>query len=176
MDKSIIPECYADTLLIETLVPTNKGYNHQHSCFKVETAMKRLDSFAVGIIDRDKKTIAYLDEFECKETVYESLKLWRHKNNQKHHWIIQICPALEVFILTICKEEGVSLADFGEGNLEELKRYTKSIVKLNDPKLIKLFNEINLKNGNVKVRKLKHWVSTLRNKNYSADINDLING
>lgn len=30
----IIPECYVDTNLIETLVPTAKGYNHQKGCNK----------------------------------------------------------------------------------------------------------------------------------------------
>ncbi len=43
MDKLIIPECFADTLLIETLVPTNKGYNHQRSCFKVKAIMKKIE-------------------------------------------------------------------------------------------------------------------------------------
>jgi hypothetical protein len=40
MDKSIMPECFADTLLIETLVPSETGYNHQMGCFKVEGEMK----------------------------------------------------------------------------------------------------------------------------------------
>jgi len=35
-----MPECYADTLLIETLVPTNVGYNHKFGCFKVEAEMR----------------------------------------------------------------------------------------------------------------------------------------
>ena len=52
-----MPECYADTLLIETLVPTERGYNHKNNCFKVESEMKDgalKDKFAVGIIDKDK--------------------------------------------------------------------------------------------------------------------------
>ena len=69
MDKSIIPECFADTLLIETLVPTKQGYNHQHNCFKVEATMKVLNRFAVGIIDKDKKQVKYLNEFELKDEV-----------------------------------------------------------------------------------------------------------
>ena len=69
MDKSIIPECFADTLLIETLVPTKRGYNHQRSCFKVESTMKGLNSFDVGIIDKDKKQIRYLDKFKIIDEV-----------------------------------------------------------------------------------------------------------
>ena len=36
----IIPECYVDTNLIETLVPTAKGYNHQKGCNNVVKVMK----------------------------------------------------------------------------------------------------------------------------------------
>lgn len=62
MEKSIMPECYADTLLIETVEPTKNGYNHKMGCFKVESEMKSgtfKDQFAVGIIDmiKDKSNI-----------------------------------------------------------------------------------------------------------------------
>ena len=176
MDKSIIPECYADTLLIETLVPTTKGYNHQHNCFKVEATMKGLDSFALGIIDKDERQIKYLKEFEIKDKVNGDLILWRHKNLKKHHWIIQICPALEKLILKICEAENIDVSSFGENALDGLKYYTKSISRLNNPKLQSLFNEVNAKNENVNVRKLKVWVKLLKEKNYRVDINELING
>ena len=52
----IIPECYVDTNLLETLVPTAKGYNHQKGCNNVVKVMKEklADEFAVGIVDKDK--------------------------------------------------------------------------------------------------------------------------
>ena len=175
MDKSIIPECYADTLLIETLVPTKKGYNHQHNCFKVEATMKGLNSFALGIIDKDKKQIKYLDEFEIKDEVKGDLILWQHKDLKKHHWIIQICPALERLILKICEAESIDVSDFGNNALEGIKYFTKSTSRLNNPKLQTLFNEINTKDQNVNVRKLKGWIKILKEKNYQADINELKN-
>lgn len=50
----IIPECYIDTNLVETLVPTKKGYNHQTGCNKVVGLMQNMkqlkDGFALGII------------------------------------------------------------------------------------------------------------------------------
>jgi hypothetical protein len=60
MDFHIIPECYLDTNLIETLVPPEgDGYNHQMGCPNVAKKMtegKALkDGFALGIIDKDKK-------------------------------------------------------------------------------------------------------------------------
>ena len=175
MDKSIIPECFADTLLIETLVPTKKGYNHQHNCFKVESTMKGINGFAVGVIDKDKKQIKYLDKFEIIDEVTGDLILWRHTDKQIHHWIIQVCPALEKLLLKICEAEHIDTSDFGENALDGIKYYTKSTSRLNNPKLQTLFNEINRKNENVIVRKLKGWISKLKEKNYQADINALKN-
>jgi hypothetical protein len=60
MNFAIIPECYVDTNLVETLVPpTGRGYNHQHGCGTVTKVMKErfADGFAVGIIDKDKKEL-----------------------------------------------------------------------------------------------------------------------
>ena len=53
----IIPECYLDTNLVETIVPPQKfkgseGYNHQHTCNDVVKLIrtKLNDNFAVGIV------------------------------------------------------------------------------------------------------------------------------
>jgi hypothetical protein len=175
MDKLIIPECYADTLLIETLVPTNKGYNHQHNCFKVEATMKGLDSFALGIIDKDKKQVKYLDSFKVIDKVEGDLILWRHADENIHHWIVQICPALERLLLKICEAEHIDTTGFGENALDGIKYYTKSISRLDNPKLQALFSEINSKNENVVVRKLKGWIKLLKEKNYKVVINELVN-
>ncbi len=61
-DLSILPECYVDTNLLETLVPPHKGYNHQKGCGTVVQRMqgKLQDCFAVGILDKDKKITPYL--------------------------------------------------------------------------------------------------------------------
>jgi hypothetical protein len=89
MDKSIMTECFADTLLIETLVPTGVGFSHKHGCYNVEAEMMRgefKDRFAVGIIDKDKKKIKYLNDFVEVDLVEKSLILWKHKANA--HFII----------------------------------------------------------------------------------------
>jgi hypothetical protein len=173
-------ECYADTLLIETLVPTIIGYNHQYSCFKVEGMMKLgklKDQFALGIVDNDKVQIKYLNDFEVIDKVEGSLILWRHREKGKHHYIIQICPALEQWLLNICGEEDISIGYFGiNADLDALKEYTKSKASIYDKKLIALFAEINSKTENISVRKLKNWITQLKEKNYKADIKALQNG
>lgn len=65
MDNHIVPECYIDAMLVQTLVPPGKNsrYNHQHGCFTVSNEMELYslkDKFAVGIIDNDKKKAKYL--------------------------------------------------------------------------------------------------------------------
>jgi hypothetical protein len=170
-----MPECYADTLMIEALVPSKTGYNHKHSCYKVESAMKMTDNFSVGIIDKDKRIIPYLDEFEIVDKVEGSLILLRH--NTKHQFIIQIRPALEMWILNVCEAEEIDLTNFGlSNNLMDLKRYTKRVLSIKDRRLTTLFTEISTKDNNESVRKLKWWIQVLKQKNYNTDINELKNG
>ncbi len=175
-----MPECYADTLLIETLVPTKIGYNHQTGCFTVEREMrlgKFNDRFAVGIIDNDKVQIKYLKEFEVIDKAEGSLILWRHRGKARHHYIIQICPALEQWILDVCGQEVIRIGDFGiDPDLEVWKKYTKSSRSMDDKKLKALFQEMSSKNQNINVRKLKSWITHLKEQNYKADIKALQNG
>jgi hypothetical protein len=173
-------ECYADTLLIETLIPTKVGFNHKFGCFKVEAEMKLgklKDRFALGIIDNDKNQIKYLEEFEEVDKVKGSLILWRHKKKEKHHYLIQICPALEKWILNLCDVEKINVIGFGlPDDLGGLKEFSKSRKSLNDKSLSELFREIGQKTENINVRKLKFWITTLRDQNYKVDINQLKNG
>lgn len=180
MDRSVMTECYSDTLLIETLVPSKDGYNHQMGCLKVEAEMRfgsLKDRFAVGIIDNDKKQVKYLREFEVIDKVDDFLILWKHSNKLKHHYFIQICPALEKWILKVCEIEGLNIEGFGLSNdLELLKQYTKSRRRLKDDKLKRLFKTINSKSTLEAVTKLKKWIRILKEKNYKVEINELVNG
>lgn len=105
----IIPECYVDTNLIETLAPTPKGYNHQKGCNNVVKVMKEklTDKFAVGIVDKDKRQISYVDEFE-EITHTDSLYFYKHPD--KAHFLIMIAPAVDCFILKCALESNVNIA------------------------------------------------------------------
>lgn len=171
-----MPECYADTLLIETLVPTKNGYNHKHNCFKVESEMARgklMDKFALGIIDNDKKAIKYLGECEVINNCGEDLILWKHK--EKNHFIIQICPALEIWILKVCAKAGINLQDYElQNSLESFKRITKSMSSLEDKKLKRLFAAIKATTGIEEVETIIRWVTVLKEKNYRVELQDLV--
>jgi hypothetical protein len=176
MEKSIVIECFADTALIEELVPPESGgYNHQYSCSKVAGLMetgKLRDGFAVGVIDDDKVKLPYLKSFAPVDKVEDSLNLLKHTN--RPHYMIQIRPALERWVLNVFEEAEVQTEWRGRP-IEEFKKWTKSKSSKNDPELRKLFKKIGQLSENQSVRKLKGWVKLLRDKNYNVDINELKN-
>ncbi len=172
-----MPECYADTLLVSTLVPPAKRYNHKHSCLLVEREMvtgKLKDRFAVGIIDKDKRKIKYLKEFEMIDQVENYLALYRHKSREKHHFIIQIIPALEQWILNVCEQEKITFANL-PGDLSELKKYTKRQSSMENENLKLLYLTMGEKENNPAIRKLKGWLTVLKEKNYDVELNELKN-
>ncbi len=129
--------------------------------------------FAVAIIDKDKSELSYLKE--C-ESLYDAdrLILWKHK--KQNHFIIQLNPPLEKWIIEILDESNLKIEDFGySGNYKKLKREIKEdIDNEGDEKLSKLLNAI-IKTDYKTVKKLKSFLLYLKEKNYSVDINDLIN-
>src|ERR1035437_2260843 len=124
MDNHIVPECYIDTMLVQTLVPPQKNsrYNHQHGCFEVSNEMELYslkDKFALGIIDNDKKKAKYLSKFIEIDNIEDGLKLYKHK--EFHQYYIEVNPAMEIWILKVCEQEEIDIvADFGlPDNLKE---------------------------------------------------------
>jgi len=169
MDQSIIPECYVDTNLIETIVPPKKHYNHQKGCGTVAKVMKEkfADLFALGIIDKDKYQLDYLIEFS---EIINLNSLVLHKHASRHHYIIQINPAIERFILNNADEVGVSLEDFGlPSDFDRLKKASKTVNSKNDPRFKRLFKTL-LKHNAKDVLKLSLWITYLKGHNYTADI------
>lgn len=172
MDQSIIPECFVDTNLIETLVPPQSQYNHQKGCGTVTKVMKEKfsDRFALGIIDKDKTAVDYLNEFDL---ICQSDSLFLHKHKNRHHYIIQISPAIERFILDCANGTKVDLADFGlPTNLDLLKKESKSTNSKNDTRFKNLFKQIR-KNQSPEFEKIYNWISYLKANTYHVNLNTL---
>ena len=171
MDLAIIPECFVDTNLLETLVPPATRYNHQKGCGTVAKVMKQhfADRFALGIIDKDKYEVDYLKEFTmvCKA---EALILHRHSNIARHHYIIQISPAMEQFILDNAASVNISLSDFDlPEDLDQLRKVSKSVNTKQDERFKRLFVAMR-QAGAIDIIKLAGWVSYLKENTYQADI------
>ncbi len=136
---NVIPECYIDTNLIEFLL--NAKVNHQHCCNNVIKALNnKKDEFAIGIIDKDKRAVAYIND--C-EKIREINRLNFFKHRERNQYLITISPAADRFILNIAKEEGVNLSDFDlPTEFEDFLEETKTKTSNKDQRFKKLFKEI----------------------------------
>ena len=172
-----IPECYFDTVLLKKLLQTNKRLMHRKGCNNVirDLESERLKNlFAVAIVDKDKAELNYLKE--CKIHFNDDkLILWKHKN--RNHFIIQLNPPLEKWVIEILNENNLKIEDFGySGNYKKLKRQIKAdIDDESDEKLNNLLNAI-IKTECPVIKKIKSFLIYLKEKNYNSDIKELING
>ena len=165
----IIPECYIDTNLVETLVCTS-GCNHQKGCNQVAKIMqeKFVNRFAVGIIDADKRKPGYLDEFR-EIASSEHIKLLRHHN--RPHFIILVHPAADGFILSCADAAEIKMSDYELSPvLKEFTAQTKNVMSNKDARFKRLFRSMeNI--GEMKLMKL--LVNYLVNTTYQASDNDI---
>lgn len=165
----IIPECYIDTNLVETLV-CHGGCNHQKGCNQVAKIMqeKFADRFAVGIIDADKRRPGYLNEFrELAASVH--LRIFRHA--VRSHFIILVNPAADGFILSCAERAEINLADYDLSPvLKEFTTQTKNVMSNKDIRFKKLFKSTK----DVGEMKLLEAISTyLISATYNADDNKI---
>jgi hypothetical protein len=169
MDLSVLPECYVDTCLLETLVPPLTHYNHQKGTGTVAKKMKEkfADRFALGVIDKDKRELHYLREFDLIASK-GNLELYKHK--QKHHYFILINPAIETFIIANAATSGIILSQFGlPETLDGLRKISKSANSKYDPRFKNLFNAF-VESGQDEIMLLITWINYLKEENYKVDL------
>ncbi len=175
IDDHIITECYVDTNLLETICPPNSGgYNHQKGNSKVAKVMneKFADDFCIGMVDKDKQELDYLLEFDC---VYESEDMLLHKHKNRLHFIIQIVPAIESWTLKQAQIADIDLSTFNIPT--ELKAFIKKSKSATTTKYDKDFKNAFrslLFNKAPSVVRLKSWIDYLKNKNYAAELTEML--
>lgn len=168
-DLYIIPECYIDTALVESVLNTN-GVNHQKGCYAVSGVMENKfgDSFAVGIVDFDKRRPAYLNGFE-QIASSTHLVLVKHKN--KPHYVVFVKPAMDGFVLSCAEELGIGMEAFGlSSDLKAFTRETKTVTTQDDKRFKSLF--LHLRKAN-EIKILGNVLNYLKDKKYAASIADL---
>ena len=142
----IIPECYIDTNLVETLLQIGTGkehtVNHQKGCNNVACTMRKIEGFAVGVVDTDKKQPSYWGEFVLiKDSQHLSLK----KHESRSQYVILINPALERFLLDCVKEAELDLQDYGlPSNFDEFRHLTKDVDSKRETKFKNLFKALQI--------------------------------
>ena len=169
-DFHIVPECYIDTNLAESLLDSH-GVNHQKGCNAVAKKMMESnlkDQFSIGIIDNDKRQPSYIKEFvEIAHTNHISLL----KHRERPHYFVRIIPAMDGFILDCANELGVNLKDYGlPSTLKELTKVTKDVKAKNDTRFKDLFKSLN---NSEELTKLRSALNYLNDNQYKCDTAEL---
>ena len=149
----VMPECFVDTNLIEYLL--NAGVNHQHCCS---------NKFAIGIIDKDKVQLGYIQECDVIAQT-EHLTLMKHR--KRHQYLITIAPAVDKFVLDCAEEQMVDVKAFGlPSELMKFTKESKSVSSNSDPRFKSLFAAIR---NNSEIHSLKMALKYLCENQYSSD-------
>lgn len=185
LSKCVIPECNVDSCLFNVLLQFGRdGVNHtKGNATVVKKVQEKFDDlFCVAIIDRDRRDLDFLQK-ECDRVFLEDeldvyFILYKRKN--KHHYFIQIVPAIEEWIIKVCEELGINLSEtvLSVSTLEDLKKLTKSTSSKYDDRFVNLFKTI-VKQAEeqdyLPVLKLKRVIEYLLNKLYKVEINEIKN-
>jgi hypothetical protein len=174
-----VPECFFDTVLFKKILRTNKKLKHVHGCNNVVNRFRIVnekkgdlyDRFGVGMVDRDKIELDYL--VKCEQVfTHRNLILWKYPG--KPHYIIQLNPPLEKWVLQVLTESKINIEDLGySSNLKKLKRQLKDdIDDEENEKLNAIINKIVNSNHPV-VEKLKTILLYLKEKTLQANIEEL---
>ena len=166
---NIIPECYVDTNLIQTILRI-KGVNHQSTCSQVAKLMKDkfTDDFAVGIIDSDKKQPSYAKQ---SEIIAQTAELILCKYPNKHHYFIKINNVMETFILNCANQLSLDLKNEGFPNTTKgLMSITKHKDSLDNKELTNLFKKLR---DSKEMTILRETIEYLLQNKYSAKDDDL---
>jgi len=159
----LLPECYADTLLVEML--GFKYPNHRSSINEVANAMLHKgykNQLAIGIIDEDKRQPKYFSEFE---TIDSSDRLTLKKHPDKHHFLIILSPAFEKFIAFAAEAVEVSLEDYGFDREKYFKSICKSQQVASNQDVKQLLNTINQKES-PPTEQIKTWIEKINKKEF----------
>jgi hypothetical protein len=169
LDLRILPECYIDTTLAETLAFPKRGYKHIKGCNNVllEMNSRLKNEAAFGIIDDDKCVPVQFNSFKLLKKHNENLAIYKH--NERPHYIVKISKAAEDFILKNAEKIGISLIDYNLPNdLPNLIKQTKGIAVKNNQDLKKLFSVIK-QNENSDFCVLARWIELFKENPYNMD-------
>lgn len=177
-----VPECYFDTVLLRKILQTNKRLKHTKGCpnvvnrFRIIKAKKGdlYDSpFGVGMVDKDKSDLDFLKECNQLGSI-ENLILWRHRDITKKHFIIQLNPPLEKWVVDILERNNLKIEDFDYSrDFKRLKKGIKDdIDNENDKKLNNLVSGL-IKLNDEAVNKLKDVLLYLWHRNIDSSDEEL---
>jgi hypothetical protein len=138
-----IPECYADTTLTDFFLRNKDLIIHQRGITKVASIMEKSGSkYAriVGIVDADKRTPRYFDEFIEKKRIGNVVLKQKPHSEQS---LIVLQPELERFLINCSEKSNIDLADFNlPSHIDELIEITKSVSIANNHNFKRLLKSL----------------------------------
>lgn len=165
----ILPECYIDTNLVQILLQI-KGVNHQNSCGQVTNVLQQRfkNSFAIGVVDNDKKQSTYSKE-SIAIACSNELTLCKHPGSS--HYLIKINNIMEKFIMNCADELNIDFQQYGiPSDLEGFKRITKQKDSLNNTQLKSVLKAITHSNEMALLKEVLEYLITNR---YDSNDDDL---
>ena len=119
---NILPECYADTLLIEMLLSGRP--NHQMGIGQVNRMLstKFKNRPALGIVDNDKRKPSDFEQYELIEEIHD---IQKRQHKEHSHTLLVITPAFEDWVFENSAAVSVDLAKFGFGDRKKFKKASK---------------------------------------------------
>lgn len=148
----ILPECYADTVLVEMLGFTKPTHKLGIGAVKNSLVKDFKKGFAVGIIDNDKKKPNDFNEFKLVEEKEGVKKFIRGK-----HTILVICPAFEDWIYRNAEDKGVDPVNYGFRTRKYFRTMSKKVDASKNQDLKQFLNTLKQKEA-PGFTQLKKWI------------------
>lgn len=125
----ILPECYADTVLVSLFIPDRLAVVHISGITNVAKEMqeaaarkRRSEETRIGIVDNDKRVPPYLVNFN---TIFEQNRVALKRNDRANQYLIVIDKAIESFLLWNAQQVGLNVTDYGFIN--DVKPFGKAL-------------------------------------------------
>lgn len=149
----ILPECHADTLLVELL-----GFDPQH-IFGIGQVLITLprsfaNRMAVGIIDNDKRKPPDIAQFEIETTV---AGIERRKKADTKHTLLVITPAFEDWVFENARAVYIDPAKYGFRTRKYFRDACKKVDAGANQQLKQFLNALKQK-GAPGFNQLKTWI------------------
>ena len=157
----ILPECYADTLLVELILQRGTP-NHQKNIHNVAKSLESYNNhtlFVIGIVDNDKaKNVpSYINKFEVIHDKIGDEKLAILNLSGTEKYIVRLYPAFERWLWFVAESCSVNPGDYGFANFEKLRSGSKGEGVYDNIELKKLINAVILKNPPA-IQTLRSWL------------------
>ncbi|MBL7826611.1 MAG: hypothetical protein JNJ57_08280 [Saprospiraceae bacterium] len=154
---NVIPECYADTLLVNLIgiQKPNHTVNSNLGAVLKTVSSKKPGARVVGIIDSDKgKSERLLKNFEF---IAEEYGIKKYQSSEKT--ILILCPAFEKWVYHVAKHEDVGILPekFGFDTEKMFRKACKNIEAKNNQNLRQFFNALKQKQA-PGLLKLQEWI------------------